>query len=476
MKRKKAWLRWIAWMLLLVLCMNSAGTTAMADSEEENIWEGFISEEEFTSSPEELSPFPEETSETEGFQGISEGVDIDFYVIIDGNKVKLQHNDITDIATWKSGRTNCHGVSIEDLLLIYEEFGFVKNSEDQNPDATDKFVSAYREESEIEYGEVYTDIDSGKTYVSYNSGQNKQGEAVDVYYLPNGKGSAYKLKDSVKNANSFYSVEVKGEGQDRIRYALTGTAIEEVVSDFNPELPEQTDQIKWICMGADDKVIDGIRESENQTRFTIGKITQSYVVQRVGEPATIKEANISSDTSIDGVNHSIEGGVTVKITMEVTGPFGNREEPLDMEIVYFEDGQSLSKTIAASLKDGDVLAIQHVDQDSDIKITEAVDTSKYAVSVSTKILNESSSSETPALLDKIKNEAIMTCKISEMQGDVVEIKVTNNNLENDAPNTGIHLEKNLYIRMLIFINIAVVLFFMKQKKNKIERIMKREGV
>ena len=181
MKRKKAWLRWIAWMLLLVLCMNSAGTTAMADSEEENIWEGFISEEEFTSSPEELSPFSEETSETEGFQGISEGVDIDFYVIIDGNKVKLQHNDITDIATWKSGRTNCHGVSIEDLLLIYEEFGFVKNSEDQNPDATDKFVSAYREESEIEYGEVYTDIDSGKTYVSYNSGQNKQGEAVDVY-------------------------------------------------------------------------------------------------------------------------------------------------------------------------------------------------------------------------------------------------------------------------------------------------------
>ena len=136
----------------------------------------------------------------------------------------------------------------------------------------------------------------------------------------------------------------------------------------------------------------------------------------------------------------------------------------------------MSKTITASLKDGDAITIQHVDQDSDIKITEAVDTSKYAVSVSTKILNESSSSETPALLDKIKNEAIMTCKISEMQGDVVEIKVTNNNLENDAPNTGIHLEKNLYIGMLIFINIAVVLFFMKQKKNKIEKIMKREGV
>ena len=30
MKRKKAWLRWIAWTLLLILCMNSVGTTALA--------------------------------------------------------------------------------------------------------------------------------------------------------------------------------------------------------------------------------------------------------------------------------------------------------------------------------------------------------------------------------------------------------------------------------------------------------------
>ena len=38
MKRKKRWLRWIAWTLLLVLCMNSAGTTVLAVSvEEENI-------------------------------------------------------------------------------------------------------------------------------------------------------------------------------------------------------------------------------------------------------------------------------------------------------------------------------------------------------------------------------------------------------------------------------------------------------
>ena len=364
MKRKKIWLRWIAWILLLVLCMNSAGTTALAVSaneesilningslEKEMLSEEFISEEESTSSAEEtpkeeitppseetpgeeLTPPSEETpgeeitppsEETPGekitppleeipeeeitsstgelseeekafeeqiaqeespkLQEISEGFDIDFYVIIDGNKVKLQHNDITGIATWKDGRTTYHGVSIEDLLRIYEEFGFVKNGENQNPDANNKFVSAYRGKSGIEYGKVYTDTESGKTYVSYNYGQNKQGEAIDVYYLPNGKGVALNLKDSVKKDNSFYSVEVKGEGQDRIRYALTGTVVEEAVADFNPKLPDQTDQIEWTCMGTDDKVIDGIRESGNQTRFAIGKITQSYVIQRADQTA-----------------------------------------------------------------------------------------------------------------------------------------------------------------------------------------------
>ncbi|MFR8494340.1 MAG: hypothetical protein ACLVC1_12825 [Mediterraneibacter gnavus] len=52
------------------------------------------------------------------------------------------------------------------MLLIYEEFGFVKNGENQNPDANNKFVSAYRGKSGIEYGKVYTDTESGKTYVS----------------------------------------------------------------------------------------------------------------------------------------------------------------------------------------------------------------------------------------------------------------------------------------------------------------------
>ena len=62
--------------------------------------------------------------------------------------------------------------------------------------------------------------------------------------------------------------------------------MEEAVADFNPQLSDQIDQIEWTCMGTDDKVIDGIRESGNQTRFTIGKITQSYVIQEIRRKAT----------------------------------------------------------------------------------------------------------------------------------------------------------------------------------------------
>ena len=112
-----------------------------------------IPEEKITPSTgevrEEEKAFEEQIAQEESpkLQEISEGFDIDFYVIIDGNKVKLQHNDITGIATWKDGRTTYYGVSIEDLLLIYEEFGFVKGSDGQNPVADEKFVSAYRGKS-----------------------------------------------------------------------------------------------------------------------------------------------------------------------------------------------------------------------------------------------------------------------------------------------------------------------------------------
>ena len=339
MKKTKVWLRWIALTLLVILCINNVGSIALASeiqeegydseaelleekssteaelqneegaSEEKSQEEGSVSEEksqeegsvsEESNTPEDkTSPEQQEAREaSSNTQEVAEGYDIDFYVIINGEKVKLQHNNITGIKTWKEKRTTYYGVSLDDLILVYEEFGFVKGSDGQNPVVDEKFVSAYRGKSRIEYGKVYTDTDSGKTYVSYNYGQNKQGEAIDVYYLPNGKGVALNLKDSVKKDNSFYSVEVKGEGQDRIRYALTGTVVEEAVADFNPQLSDQTDQIEWTCMGTDDKVIDGIRESGNQTRFTIGKITQSYVIQRADQTAFDIQFYIYADNEV----------------------------------------------------------------------------------------------------------------------------------------------------------------------------------
>ena len=307
------WLRWIAVTLLVILCINSVGTIALsAESqkegnisetefrEEKSIPEKEFREEEKTlekgntpeevqeekSIPEEKKSFKKQRSREASpkVQETAEGFDIDFFVIIDGKRIKLRHNDITGIATWKDGRTTYHGVSIEDLLLIYEEFGFVKNGENQNPDAKNKFVSAYRGKSGIEYGKVYTDSESGKTYVSYNDGENKQGIPVDVYYLPKGKrATEYKLNANVRNRNTFYSVEVKGEGQDQIHYALTGTDVSKTVSDFNPVLPEKTDQIEWTCIGADDKVIDGVRDAKDQTSFAIENISQSYTIQRADQ-------------------------------------------------------------------------------------------------------------------------------------------------------------------------------------------------
>ncbi len=52
--------------------------------------------------------------------------------------------------------------SLADLLSVYEEFGFVKGSDGQNPDASNKFVSANRGNSRITYGNVYTDSDTGE--------------------------------------------------------------------------------------------------------------------------------------------------------------------------------------------------------------------------------------------------------------------------------------------------------------------------
>ena len=348
------WLRWIAWTLLLVLCINSVGTTALAiersSAETENMNQSLTQEEKLLAeesvsdggdvsdterpsmqdvpqkeestleteqipeeSASETQQIPEEsTSETEQIpeestleteqipeesilqeeplqerakiQVSDQGFDIDFCVIIEKKKVKLQHNGIPSIATWKNGRKTYHGISVDDLVSVYKDFGFVKGSDGQNPDAVKKFVSAYRNKSSIDYGTVYTDTESGKTYVSFNDGEGKQGEAVDVYYVPKGRYGNPLLGSNVKENNSFYSVTVKGEGQDQISYALVGTTAETTVSDYNPELPEKNDRIEWTCIGADDTVIDGLRESGDMTTFRIKDIYQSYVIQRADYP------------------------------------------------------------------------------------------------------------------------------------------------------------------------------------------------
>lgn len=51
-------------------------------------------------------------------------------------------------------------------------------------------------------------------------------------------------------------------------------------------------------MGTDDKVIDGVRESGNRTRFSIGKITQSYVLQRADQTAFDIQFYIYADNEV----------------------------------------------------------------------------------------------------------------------------------------------------------------------------------
>lgn len=163
------------------------------------------------------------------------------------------------------------------------------------------------------------------------------------------------------------------------------------------------------------------------------------------------------------VNHPQKGGVTVNIIKEVTGLLGNRKKPFDMEILYWEDGQKLrSKTLRTSLKHGDKVTLQNVDISSDIIITETVDTSKYAVSISKKEENDKYSDPVQAKLNG--NTAVMKQRIEAARGDVIGLKITNENTES-IPDTGVHLGKNLHAWMLLTISIAVGLLFWRRTKN-----------
>ena len=278
MKKKNAWLRWIAWGLILVMGISGIGTTVLTAAEpsaeeremlketdgaaesaetlsegEGTAEDGMMPEgeapsgeeqpsEEVPPSAESAAPEGAQTPEgdgqaEEGSPSGGEGLtdsevlpeqpdpktespqnaanatpeiyeekqdyNLDFYIIYEGKKLKLQTNGISGVKTWTQGRTTYHGISVDDLMSVYGEFGFGKGSDGQYPDASKKFVSANRGKNWIEYGTVYEDPDSGKTYVSYNDGADKKNVPVDIYYLPEGKGGYLTLEPAVKRDRYF---------------------------------------------------------------------------------------------------------------------------------------------------------------------------------------------------------------------------------------------------------------------------------
>ena len=162
------------------------------------------------------------------------------------------------------------------------------------------------------------------------------------------------------------------------------------------------------------------------------------------------------------VNHPVKGGLTVEITKEVTGPLGNRKKPFDMEILYWEDGQKLrSKTLRTSLKHGDKVTLQNVDISSDIIITETVDTSKYNVWISQK--GKDNEYSQPKQARQNGNTAILRQTIKGMHGDVIELKITNENTQL-IPETGVRLGTSRHVWLLFAISIVMVLFFRRRRK------------
>ena len=74
------------------------------------------------------------------------------------------------------------------------------------------------------------------------------------------------------------------------------------------------------------------------------------------------------------------------------------------------------------MKHGDKVTLKNVDISSDIIITETVDTSKYAVSISKKEENDKYSN--PVQATSNGNTAVMKQRIEAARGDVIELKIT----------------------------------------------------
>lgn len=317
-EKRKVYLRCIALGLILIMSLNNIGTVWASSDSSVQIREmnqeipDSVALQTETSSRQQNAvqeqsknslEVPSETRE------VKQAYDIDFYVIIEGKKIKLQKNGISGIKTWTDAKKTYYGISVDDLISVYEEFGFSSKSDSQNSNLEEKFVSANRGKSSIEYGKVYTDIDSGKQYVSYNYGADKGNVPVDVYYLPRGKGGNTLLTSLVKNNNTFYSVEVKGEAQDQIHYVLKNDSYELSVFDYNPKLQERNDRIEWACVGKDDNLVEGVIETEDKTKFTIAGISQSYVIRRADK----KEFDINFYVYVDNEIRKVSSASLKKV-------------------------------------------------------------------------------------------------------------------------------------------------------------------
>lgn len=214
---------------------------------------------------------------------ITGNCDIEFCIFLEGNTVRFSQNEILDVKAWSDGNEVYYGISLEDIALTYGSFGFFTEETDQITESDKKFIFTLRGETLITEGKLYEEPDSGKTYISYSCGTEYQNMSLDIYYLPKGRGEYTTLEPEVKTNNSFYSVEIKGEGQGQIYYALCGETCEIDVSDHNSGIRSQADEGKWVCIGADGTVIEGTQEGGNNTRFTIEDIAQSYMIQRAGK-------------------------------------------------------------------------------------------------------------------------------------------------------------------------------------------------
>ena len=100
------------------------------------------------------------------------------------------------------------------------------------------------------------------------------------------------------------------------------------------------------------------------------------------------------------------------------------KKPFDMEILYWGRWYKscVARQLELSLKHGDKVTLKNVDISSDIIITETVDTSKYAVSISKKEENDKYSN--PVQATSNGNTAVMKQRIEAARGDVIELKIT----------------------------------------------------